>query len=89
MPEILLPPPAKPATFAALLTMQKTFLKPLVLTAALAFASLPLVAADAKKDGKKEKAAPKPKPAARAATRSHIASSPGVAFPVHPSASQR
>ena len=45
-----------------ILTMQTTLLKPLVLTLALAFAGFPLLAADAKKDAKKEKTAPKPKP---------------------------
>ncbi len=46
--------------------MQKTLLKPLVLTAALVLTLLPLGAADAKKDAKdakKDKPAPKPKPA--------------------------
>jgi len=43
--------------------MQMTSLKPLVLTATLALAAFPLVAADAKKDAKKDKSAPKPKAA--------------------------
>ena len=43
--------------------MKHNLLRPLVLTAALSLCVLPLTAADAKKDAKKEKAAPKPKPA--------------------------